>query len=227
MRYNTILFDLDDTLLDFQANEAQAMKRLFDLHHMPLTEEFLEVYHNVNEKLWKSHERGEIPLSSVLGARFSDSMRELGVEIDGRDWDETYRGFLADGHELIPGAYEICDYLKDKCRLVLITNGAGNTQRRRLEASGLIKFFPWIFISQDLGAQKPSKEFFDAVKKGIPDFTASSSLVIGDSLTSDIKGANDAGIDCCWFNPTGKTSTGINFTYTISKLSELKDIIEQ
>lgn len=225
MRYKILLFDLDDTLLDFGANEADSLNKLFLRHGYALTPEMFEVYNSVNKQLWADYENGTIALEDVLNTRFSRTMLRLGKAVDGIEWENEYRELLGNGCQLIEGALELCQRLSVSHRLFVATNGVTKTQIKRLKQSGLFEFFEDIFDSQSIGFQKPSKEFFDYVMGHIKDFDIRKALMIGDSLNTDIKGGILSGVDTCWINRKAqKCPAAIKSTYTVSSLSELYEI---
>lgn len=225
MSYKILLFDLDNTLLDFCANETDSLNKLFQKHGYIFTDELFELYISVNKQLWADYENGKIELDDVLNSRFSETMLRLGKEVDGIEWENQYRELLGNGCQLIEGALEVCRRLSESHRLFVITNGITKTQIKRLKQSGLYEFFEDIFISQSIGSQKPSKEFFDYVMSHIKGFNGKEALIIGDSLNTDIKGGLMSGIDTCWFNSKlHECSPEIRTTYTIASLEELYDI---
>lgn len=225
MRYKILLFDLDDTLLDFGANEADSLNKLFQQHGYTFSDELSRVYNSVNKQLWADYENGNIVLDDVLNSRFSETMLRLGKVVDGIEWEKLYRELLGNGCQLMEGALEVCQRLSVSHRLFVITNGITQTQTKRLKRSGLYKFFEDIFDSQSIGFQKPSKEFFDHVMRHIKDFNIKEALIIGDSLNTDIKGGLLSGIDTCWINRTSqKCSAETQSTYTVTSLAELYDI---
>jgi 2-haloacid dehalogenase len=143
--------------------------------------------------------------------------------MSGEEAEDAYRVWLGEGAYLMEGAVEILDYLKERYPLYVVTNGVGATQRKRLKASGLDKYFRDIFISEEAGSQKPQKEFFEYCFAHIKEAGPEEMMVIGDSLTSDIQGGVNAGIDTCWFNPQGKENRKrISVAREIRRLSELK-----
>ena len=226
MSYKILLFDLDDTLLDFAANEADSLNKLFREHGLELSYELLQVYRSVNNQLWSDYERGLIPLNEVLNTRFTHTLLNIGQSGSGSAWETRYRALLGEGAQLMDGAYELCQSLSASHRLFVITNGVTETQIKRLERSGLSEYFEAVFTSQSIGFQKPSKEYFHYVAAHIRDFSASDALVIGDSLNTDIIGGIAAGIDTCWLNKNSKpSSTEIQCTYIITKLEELHGIL--
>ncbi len=226
-RYDTLLFDVDNTLLDFDANEAESFRRMMGDLGETYTEEIYKTYHAMNEELWRKLERKEIALQEVLDNRFSWLMERYGKQVDGVVWEKTYRKYLNRGTQEMPGVRPVLDALRGRYRLYVITNGMTDTQEYRMGASGLAAYFDQCFISEQIGASKPSKEFFDHVKSRISQFDAARTLVIGDSLTSDIKGGHDAGTDTCWIcrNPEAKPGEE-RPTYRIRELSELLAILE-
>jgi 2-haloacid dehalogenase len=225
MSYKILLFDLDDTLLDFGANEIDSLNKLFQQHGYTFSDGVFRVYNSVNRQLWTDYENGKIALNDVINLRFSETMLRLGEVVDGIEWENQYRELLGNGCQLIEGALELCQSLSVSHRLFVITNGITQTQMKRLKQSGLYEFFEDIFYSQSIGFQKPSKEFFDYVMAHIKDFNKKEALIIGDSLNTDIKGGLLSGIDTCWVNrKSQKCSPEIQSTYTVTSLAELYDI---
>lgn len=225
MSYKILLFDLDDTLLDFGANEIDSLKKLFEQHGYIFSDELFKVYNSVNKQLWVDYEKGNIVLNDVLNSRFSKTMLKLGEVVNGIEWEDMYRELLGNGCQLMGGALEVCQSLSVSHRLFVITNGITKTQIKRLKDSGLYEFFEDIFISQSIGFQKPSKEFFMYVMNNIKDFNKDEALIIGDSLNTDIKGGILSGIDTCWINKNALESPlEIQSTYTVTKLMELYDV---
>jgi len=227
MKYKILLFDLDDTLLDFAANEADSLNKLFCSNGIALNNEILQLYHNINKQLWTDYENGIISLTEVLNTRFSKTLAKLGTTIDGRAWEAQYREHLGNGHQQIEGALEVCKALSKSHRLFVVTNGVTVTQIKRLQLAGLHDLFEGIFTSERIGYQKPLKGFFDFVFEHIPDFNCENTLIIGDSLSTDIKGGILAGIDTCWFNKKAQPEAAtIKSKYIISDLKELYTICE-
>lgn len=225
MRYKIILFDLDDTLLDFGANEKESLNKLFQMHGNEFSDEAFQVYHSVNKQLWADYENGKITLEDVLNARFAKTLQQLGKNGDGVEWERQYRELLGNGCQLVEGALEVCQKLSLSHRLFVITNGVTKTQIKRLKQSGLHGFFENVFTSQNIGFQKPASEFFDYVKSHIRGFDGKEALIIGDSPNTDIKGGIAAGIDTCLLNRKAhKSVPEIPSTYTITRLEELYDI---
>jgi 2-haloacid dehalogenase len=224
--YKTLFFDVDDTLLDFGAAQKVALQLLFDEQNIPLSSEIENQYKKINQGLWKRFEAGELDRDEVVNTRFSILFNEYGKEVNGTLLEKNYRSFLEQGHQLLNGAFELITELNSQYDLYIVTNGVSRTQDKRLRASGLFPLFKDIFVSEDTGFQKPMKEFFDYVFERIPQFNVNQAIIIGDSLSADIKGGELAGMDTCWFNPKMKPNyTDINPTYQIHKLEELKVLL--
>ena len=228
MKYEFLLFDADHTLFDFNKSEYFALKSALDFYSLPSSDEVIEKYSEINVKYWKMLERGEIDKTSLRLARFEEFCDFYG-------FDRALAGPLADLYmenlareaHLFDGALEMVAELSKKYRLFIITNGVKSTQDGRFGISPITKYFEKIFISEVIGAEKPSKVFFDAVESGIDGYTREKAIVIGDSLSSDIKGAINAGIDCIWFNPIKKEAPeGWNITYTVESFDEILDILK-
>lgn len=226
MSYRTLLFDLDDTLLDFKAAETHALTLLLEETGVEATLENIQQYSKINQKFWEKFEEGKIERNTLLAQRFVEFYALHGKEVDGFEMDRLFRSRLEEGHFLIDGSKELLDELNQSHDLYAVTNGVSRTQQRRLTDSGLLPYFKDVFVSEDTGFQKPMREYFDYVFHRIPDFTHEEALIVGDSLTSDITGGNIAGIDSCWFNPDKKPNPlPIEPTYQIQRLSDLHAIL--
>lgn len=228
MAYRTLLFDIDDTLLNFQAAEKQALEGLFKELKLPLTSATYDFYHAENLALWQQFELGKISKPKLLVKRFATLFARLGIhDIDGQKMEERYRYYLGQGHEPMPQAPEVLDDLSADHDLYVVTNGVAKTQRKRLAAAHFDHYFKNVFISELVGAQKPSKAFFQRVTADISPYQPTQTIVIGDSLTSDIKGAASFGLDSVWYNPAHQSNqTGIRPTYEIDQLEKLEQIVK-
>ena len=225
-RYHTILFDADNTLLDFFASEHEALSDALRLFGIDPTKEVIQTYSRINAETWKRLERGEITKDQLRVLRFEDFCKYYGFEIDVQGLASVYTELLANKIFLMDGALETCRALCESCRLYVITNGMASVQHGRFDPSPLAPLFQASFISDEIGIEKPQQGFFDHVKRNIPDFCAADTLVVGDSLTSDIAGGIAAGLDTCWFNPDKKDAPeGMPITYTIHELKELIPLV--
>ncbi len=223
MRYTTLLFDLDDTLMDFGKAEDNAIGLLLEKYGLKPSKENKQLYSQINKTKWTALEKGEITRKELFSTRFSDFFMSLGVDADGIKANEEYLSFLSQGRFVIDGAEDICRELKKNYKMYIITNGAKKAQQGRLKDLPLIDSFDGIFISEEIGFDKPKKEYFDFVFEHIAEKDKSKCLVIGDSLHSDIAGAVNYGIDCCWLN-NGEDKEN-SATYVIKSLDELFNIL--
>lgn len=223
-----ILFlDLDDTILDFHKAERLAISKTFRSFGLEPTQAVLDRYHVINRQHWEKLERGEITRDQVLVGRFQALFQETGIPADPKEVARRYERSLSIGHYFLPGAKEALDALRGNYRLFLASNGTASVQHGRLTSAGLYPYFEQVFVSQDLGANKPSKAFFDACIRRIPGYSAEKALMVGDSLSSDILGGIQAGMRTCWVNPQGSpTPEGIVPTWQIGRLSELPALLE-
>ncbi|MGX9136360.1 YjjG family noncanonical pyrimidine nucleotidase [Rummeliibacillus sp. JY-2-4R] len=227
-KYQTLLFDVDDTLLDFASAENEALHRLFAENGLDLTDDVEGCYKEINHGLWAAYERGEISREEIINTRFGLLFKVYGKEVDGKKMGERYQALLAENHDFINGAKELIENVSTKFHLYIVTNGVSKTQYKRLTESGLYPYFKDIFVSEDTGYQKPMKEYFDYVFARIPEFDHESTLIIGDSLSSDMQGGLLAGIDTCWFNPHLKqNTTAIRPKYEIKSLEDLHSILKE
>ena len=223
-----VLFDLDDTLFDFHKAEKIALTKTLVHFGIDPTEETLALYSTINAAHWKRLELGEISREEVKVGRYRELFKTIGVECDPVKATAYYESMLAIGHYFMPGAPELLEELYRKYRLYIVSNGTAKVQEGRIGSSGIKKYMDGIFISQVLGANKPDKQFFDICFAEIPDFSLSETVIIGDSLSSDIKGGINAGITTVWFNPKGiENDNDIKPDYTIKELSEVPGLLSQ
>lgn len=224
MKY--ILFDIDRTLLDFDVYEQAAFSHTCKAYHIPYTDKWYHRYHEISLSLWEKHEKGEIQKERLIYQRFEMLFAEMKIEADAHSFEHTYQAQLAEGCHYIDGAIEILNYLSANYHLYVVSNGVTETQIKKIKTSQIDTYMDAVFISGEIGFQKPSKEFFDACFAKIPEFKKEEAMIIGDSLSADIRGGNIAGIKTCWFNPGGKQNPlGVNVDFEIQDLLELKGIL--
>lgn len=223
-----VLFDLDDTLLDFKRAEAEAIRHTLKEIGIEPTDETVALYSRINRSCWAKLETGEYTREEVLHNRFDMLFEALGMEGDSHATQKLYEYRLSLGAYYLDGAEKMLDQVHGKYRLYLATNGIVNVQTRRLRDSGIEKYFDGIFVSEKIGYNKPDKRFFDYAFERIPDFKHDETVMIGDLLTSDIKGGINAGIRTVYFNPKSqKNDTGITPDYEITDLGELPKLLEK
>lgn len=223
-----VLFDLDDTLFDFHNAEKIALTKTLVHFGIDPAEETLALYSAINAAHWKRLELGEISREEVKVGRYRELFKTIGVDCDPVKATAYYESMLAIGHYFMPGAPELLDELYGKYRLYIVSNGTAKVQEGRIKSSGIAKYMDGIFVSQVIGANKPDKEFFDICFSEIPNFSLDETVIIGDSLSSDIKGGINAGITTVWFNPKGlENNSDIKPDYIIGSLSEIPDLLCQ
>ena len=222
-----LLLDLDDTILDFHKAERIALSKTFRDFGLEPREEVLELYHKINKWHWEQLELGVMTRDQVLVGRFDRLFQELGMEVDAAACMKRYEHNLSIGHYFLPGAEEAVKKLHEKYRLFLVSNGTATVQHGRLTSAGLYPYFEQVFISQNIGYNKPDKAYFDRCFERIPGFAPEKALMVGDSLTSDIKGGINAGLKTVWVNPAHKDCGSIRPDYEIEGLSQLEALLEE
>jgi 2-haloacid dehalogenase len=225
-KYTWLLFDADGTLFDYDQAEAMALSLTFEQQGLAYDPAYLDTYGQMNAQMWLEFEQGSITQERLRTQRFERLFQSAGIDADPLLFSRTYIQRLAEGIFLIDGAVELLSALDGRFGLLLITNGIPEVQRPRLANSALARFFPEMVISGEVGAAKPAKPIFDVAfaKMGNPD--KGEVLIIGDSLTSDIQGGCDYGIDVCWFNPNGKPNgLDLQIQYEIQRLDQLLSIV--
>ena len=228
MKYPYLLFDADDTLFDFPKASARAFTLMCQTHGIPDTPEVRQLYHDINRELWDAFDRGEVSKEYVTLERYVRLLRALGLEDrDPAQCNEDYLSALGEGVYPLPHAEEVCRELVHRGhKLYILTNAVASVQRSRLRGSVFADLITAAFISEDAGASKPDRAYYDYVRTRVPELTAENCLVIGDSLATDIRGANNAGLPCCWFNPKRQTPPqGLRIDYIVTDLRQLLDIV--
>ncbi len=221
----TVLLDLDDTILDFKMSERIALSKTLKKFGVEPTEEIIQKYSRYNISQWKRLERGEISREEVKVNRYKLLFDDIGVDISPKDATADYEENLAHGHYFVDGAEEMLNSLYKDYDLYLVSNGAKKVQEGRMSTAGINHCFKDIFISEVIGYEKPSVKFFDKVFETIGNVNKDETVIIGDSLTSDIMGGKNAKIKTVWFNPNGLDCGDIVPDYQISSLNEIKPLL--
>ncbi|MGN0523685.1 MAG: YjjG family noncanonical pyrimidine nucleotidase [Eubacterium sp.] len=224
-----ILWDIDGTVLDFLSAEKASLKATFlSLGLGECTDEMVARYSKINQKYWERLERQELTKEQVLLLRFVEFLEIEKINgVDAKVLGERYENGLADKIAFFDNSYELISELKKEYKQYAVTNGAYSVQTKKLAKSGLDKLFDGVFISDSVGFEKPSKEFFDTVLSCIGPYNKNEIMIVGDSLTSDMMGGNNAGIKCCWYNRNhAKNNTPVKTDYEIHNLNEIKIILE-
>ena len=221
-----LLLDLDDTILDFHKAERIALSKTFRDFGLEPAEDVLDLYHNINKWHWEQLELGVMTRDQVLVNGFGALFEKVGMTVDPAACAKSYESNLGIGHYFLPGAEEAVKRLSERCRLFLVSNGTATVQHSRLTSAGLYPYFEQVFISQEIGYNKPDKAYFDRCFERIPGFAPEKALMVGDSLTSDIKGGINAGLKTVWVNPAHKPCGDIRPDYEIEGLSDLEGLLE-
>ncbi len=238
MNYDWVLFDADGTLFDYDAAEGEALGRTLMTFGLPPGPRILEIYRQINGRLWREFEQGKTTAGRLKVARFAllfealeadhDAGRRSLKRPDPARFGRSYLQHLGQCAHLIPDAELVLQALEDRVRLALITNGLSTVQRSRLAKSDLGRYFAAVVISDEEGVAKPDPRIFDVVFARMDQPSKEAVLMVGDSLTSDIQGAARYGIDACWFNPEARLpDSDVAFRYEIRQLRELLPIVDQ
>ena len=227
-KYKYLLWDIDGTILNFELAERAAIRSLFERFKLgDCSDEMLMYYSQINKRYWQLMESGKIKKDKMLVERFIEFFSNKGINSDiAAEFNKEYQIALCDTIVFNDDAIDIIKHQKKTCKIIIVTNGTEVVQEKKLERSGLNDIADNVFISELVGFEKPNIKFFEKVilEVGIKDLKEA--LIIGDSLTSDIQGGHNIGIDTCWYNPKNEENTTLlNPTYTIRNLHELENII--
>ena len=222
-----LFLDLDDTILDFHKAEHIALTKTFAELGVDADRQMLDRYSAINRMYWQRLERKELTRAQVVTGRFQHLFAEYGMQIDGEKVALIYENYLSQGHHFLPGAEAALESLSKKYKLYLASNGTPKVQAGRLKSANISRYFQEIFVSEELGANKPDKLFFDRCAEKIPGYDPQKALMAGDSLTSDIQGGINAGMKTVWINFRGVAPRAdIVPDYTLSSISELEALLE-
>ena len=221
-----LFLDLDDTILDFRKAEYIAVGKTIADFGVDPTDAVRRRYHEINKWHWEQLELGKLTRAEVLENRFKVLFEELGIAVDAAQVARSYEKNLSQGHWFLPGAEEAVDVLSKKYRLFLASNGTASVQKGRMTSANLYRFFETVFVSQEIGHNKPSRAYFDACFATIEGFDPARAMIVGDSLSSDIKGGINAGIKTVWVNPDHLSCGDIRPDYEIEALHQLEALLD-
>lgn len=222
-RYEYLLFDIDNTLMDFSAGEKAALFQTMEERNIPFGAQEHLKYLEINKAAWAKFEEGLLDSKAVQRVRFEEFMLHLGRDaVEAQAVNDHYVENLGKQAILMDGAMDMLQRVASRYKLAVVTNGLHLVQRARLERSGFLPLLSGVFVSQEMGVQKPEKAYFDRVLTELGESDREKYLVIGDSLSADIQGGINAGIDTCWFRPAGaQPREDIQPTYTVTGYDEL------
>ena len=226
MKYSYLLLDADNTLFDFDAGNRHAFHEVCARYDIPDTDESFLCYERCNNAMWTAFDRGECTKDFLVVERFRLFLKEMGLDRNPVLCNDLHLQVLGQNTLMLPHAQEVCRMLSQEHRLYIVTNAVASVQRSRLEGSAIASYISGAFISEEAGASNPSAAYFDYVFSHIDGITRDNCLLVGDSLSSDIRGANNAGIPCCWYNPKKAARPGdLRIDYEIRDLRQLYDLV--
>lgn len=221
-----ILIDVDNTLLDFQACSEISIKQGFEKIGIEYEAHMLECFYKINDVFWGKLEKGEIEKKEIFANRWNKTFEKLHIDADGVAFETIFLEGLANSHEPVKDAVEVLKYLASKYPVYVATNSQYQQQINRLASAEMLEYIQKVFVSDVIGVAKPNKDFFEACIKEMGDVRREEIIMIGDSLTADIIGGKNAGIQTCWYNHLGKENmTEICPDYQIDALKELYDLL--
>lgn len=228
MRYDVILWDVDDTLLDFPYSQRMSLIHTAEKMGISVTEEMMARYSAINDSWWKRLEKGEVTKAQLLTGRFAEWFAEYGIACeDVAAFKQSYENGLGEIYRYRDDSLAVCKALRGKCRQFVVTNGVAAVQLSKLKRAGFFDIMENIFISEQIGAPKPQRLFFDRVLETMPEVAKQRILIVGDSLSSDMRGGNNAGIATCWYNPAAQVNTTeVETDFIIRNLKEVIVIVE-
>lgn len=227
MNYKILIFDADETLFDFKKAEKEAFRESILEFGINYDESYhFEIYKIINNNIWKELEQGLITQSELKIERFKRLSNKLQISFDEVEFANVYMNHLSNGSFLFEDSFDLIKSIKDKYKLIILTNGLTAVQEKRIKKSSIAKYFDNIVISENVGISKPNPAIFEYALKDINNINKNEILIIGDSLSSDIQGGINFEIDTCWYNPNKlDNKTNLNPTYEISSLKELKKLL--
>lgn len=227
MKYPYLLFDADDTLFDFPTASARAYEIMCRANDIPTTPAVYQLYHEINAVLWSAFDRGSVSKEYVTLERYVLFLKALELDRDPEKCNRDYLTALGGAVFPLPHAEKVCRELARRGhRLYIVTNAVASVQRSRLKQCAFGGVFQDAFISEDAGAAKPHPDYYRYVRSRLPEITPENALLIGDSLTTDIRGANNAGLPCCWFNPHRRPAPeDLRIDHEIHDLRELLELV--
>lgn len=220
-----VFIDIDDTLLDFTKCANDAIKSACNKFGVPYTTTLVDTFHPINLDLWHRLEKKEVTKEKLFDTRFQIVFDKLGIKADGIAFETAFRENFHESAILVDGARDLLEYLRSKYKVYVASNASMHQQTNRMKRAELDGYIDGYFVSEEIGFPKPQKEFFDACFKALPDVKPQDVVMIGDSLSADIKGACEYGLKTIWYNHRNEPTSGVKCDYIVSRLSEVKNIL--
>lgn len=226
-KYYCVLFDADNTLLNFDAAESKALAETLVNYGIEPDAETVQTYRTINEELWAQLEKGQIRREKLLNERFTRFLKAIDAAGNGAEMNRYYLEQLSSHPDLMNGeVLDVLHEISEVATLAIVSNGVTKVQNRRVEESGILNYMEDVFVSEKLDSEKPNRKIFDAALRALGVENREHVLMVGDSLSSDVQGGANAGLDTCWFNPDHAENPGkVIPTYEIASLSELYSIV--
>ena len=226
-KYYCILFDADNTLLDFDAAENKALADTLRNYGIEPDAETVQTYRTINEELWRQLEKGQIRREKLMNERFTRFLKAVDAAGSGAEMNRFYLDQLSTHPDLAaPNVLDVMKELSEVATLAVVTNGFDRVQSRRVAESGLLNFVEDVFVSEKMDSEKPNRKIFDAALRSLGVENREHVLMVGDSLSSDVQGGVNAGLDTCWYNPHHAENPGkVCPTYEIANLEELYQLV--
>lgn len=220
-----VFIDIDDTLLDFTKCANDAIKSACNKFGVPYTTTLVDTFHPINLDLWHKLEKKEVTKEKLFDTRFQIVFDKLGIKADGIAFETAFRENFHESAILVDGARDLLEYLRSKYKVYVASNASMHQQTNRMKRAELDGYIDGYFVSEEIGFPKPQKEFFDACFKALPDVKPQDVVMIGDSLSADIKGACEYGLKTIWYNHRNEPTSDVKCDYIVSRLSEVKNIL--
>ncbi len=220
-----VFIDIDDTLLDFTKCANDAIKSACNKFGVPYTTMLVDTFHPINLDLWHRLEKKEVTKEKLFDTRFQIVFDKLGIKADGIAFETAFRENFHESAILVDGARDLLEYLRSKYKVYVASNASMHQQTNRMKRAELDGYIDGYFVSEEIGFPKPQKEFFDACFKALPDVKPQDVVMIGDSLSADIKGACEYGLKTIWYNHRNEPTSDVKCDYIVSRLSEVKNIL--
>ncbi len=221
-----VLIDIDNTLLDFHKCSREAMCLAAKDFDIDFPQNYFETFTRINNSLWEKIEKGELNRQGLFKIRWNMIFEAMGINADGEEFEELFRAYIKKSAIPVDGANEILEYLSGKYYVCAASNSELAQQKKRLEKADMLPFIRRIFTSEEIGFAKPSSGFFEACKKGLPQFEKDEIMLIGDSVTADINGAKTFGFRTCWFNFDKKADAECaDADFIVDELIQIKNIL--
>lgn len=220
-----VFIDIDDTLLDFTKCANDAIKSACNKFGVPYTTTLVDTFHPINLDLWHRLEKKEVTKEKLFDTRFQIVFDKLGIKADGIAFETAFRENFHESAIHVDGARDLLEYLRSKYKVYVASNASMHQQTNRMKKAKLDGYIDGYFVSEEIGFPKPQKEFFDACFKALPDVKPQDVVMIGDSLSADIKGACEYGLKTIWYNHRNEPTSDVKCDYIVSRLSEVKNIL--